>query len=137
MLSRGLPVITGSNPEPLVHYWDSRPAGSLNFCPGHFWGFPVKVTHWVWICWVSKRSSGAHFLRSFPFSCIFFWKKKNPMKSLLLSLCFFTSSSGESWLLGRCEKNYLGIRADYRVPLDLQGARPAPVPAEPYQTSHP
>lgn len=65
----------------------------------------------------------------------FLEKKSNEITTSFSVL--FTSSSGQSWLLGRCEKNYLGIRADYRVPLDLQGARPAPILAEPYQTSHP
>lgn len=44
MLSCELQVTTGSNPEPLVHYRDTSPAGSLEFSAEHFWSFPVKDT---------------------------------------------------------------------------------------------
>lgn len=59
------------------------------------------------------------------------------LKWLSLSLLLFLLlSSGESWLLGGSQRDYLRIRADNGIPLGLQGARPAPVPPEPHQTSH-
>lgn len=59
-----------------------------------------------------QKKGRSPFSEMVPILLYPFLEKKNQVKLLLLSLRFFTSSSGESWLLGRCEKNYPGIRAD-------------------------
>ncbi|XP_012583038.1 PREDICTED: thyroid adenoma-associated protein isoform X2 [Condylura cristata] len=49
---------------------------------------------------------------------------------------WLAKSSGVSWLLGGSQKDRLRIRADHGIPLYVHGARLAPVPPEPHQTSH-
>lgn len=77
------------------------------------WEISDGLTQWI-------QSSFCHVL---------LWKIKVIISFPLL---FLLLSSGESWLLGGSQRDYLRIRADNRIPLCLQGAGPAPVPREPH-----